>query len=798
MKRILWFLATLTLIFGIPQMALADGIIIIDPPSESPVEWSAWLTIRYHRVTVTIEDQVATTKVDQVFCNEGRSAAEGTYVFPLPPNATVQRFVMWVDGEPVEGEILPADKAREIYESYVRQRRDPALLEYVGRDTVRAHIFPIPPGGERRIQLEYTQVLPVENGLMYYRYPLDTERFSARPLEQVSIYVEVTSPADLRAIYSPSHQEEVVITRKSGREATLSYEANHILPNRDFELYTSSGMEDIGANLLSYKPGDEDGFFLLMLSPAIEAMRARVLAQDVFLVLDTSGSMDGEKLEQAQAALSYILEHLNVEDRFNVIAFSSDVRTFADTPRPSAEAREAVPWVENLEAMGGTNIYLALSETLSQADRGRPTIVIFLTDGLPTEGIVEEATILTMLTQETAGSARIFPFGVGYDVNTLFLDQLAQDHKGRPAYVEPYERIDEQVSAFYARVQSPLLTNVTLDFGEVRGYDVYPTPLTDLYAGTQLIVTGRYTGGGPQRITLTGEVNGERQTYTYEGAFARQNDADGKTAFIPRLWAARKIGQLLTQIRLHGENTEWVDAVVTLSLRYGIITPYTSFLVEEPTNVLSLEGRDRAAEEFEKSLEVAPAATGEQAVEDAEMRAGLGGAAAPPAADESAPAGETQRHVRYVGDKTFLCDATLCTDTLYIPDKMSLQEIPFMSPAYWELLDAHPTWAAYFALNAETIFVAPDGAAYRFLFGTETDEVARPPEQSVPTATPPQPTPGAEVTQTPATTAPPASPPTAPTSPGLCGSAALLLVVGIVVGIGKRQVMPGVMKRRCV
>lgn len=790
MKRIVWLLVTLTLILGIPQGALTDGIIIIDPPPEPPVDWTPWLTIRYHRVTVTIEEQVAITKVDQVFCNEGSSAAEGTYIFPLPPGATVQRFVMWVDGQPVEGEILPADKAREIYEGYVRQRRDPALLEYVGRDTVRARIFPIPPGGERRIELEYTQVLPMENGLMYYRYPLDTERFSTRPLEQLSIYVEIRSPADLRAIYSPSHQEEVVITRKGNREATISYEAGQILPNRDFELYTSTGMEDIGANLLSYKPSAEDGFFLLMLSPAIAAAHQQVLAQDVFLVLDTSGSMDGEKLEQAQAALVYILEHLNPEDRFNVVAFSSDVRAFAEAPRPSAATRDAIPWVMNLEALGGTNIYLALSEALAQADATRPTLVIFLTDGLPTEGIVEEATILKMLAQETPGAARIFPFGVGYDVNTLFLDQLAQDHRGRPAYVKPDERIDEQVSAFYARVQSPLLTNATLDFGDVRVYDVYPQPLTDLYAGTQLIVAGRYSGAGPQRIKLSGEVNGELQEYGYGGVFADHSEGGDKLAFIPRLWAARKIGYLLTQIRLHGENAEWTEAIVTLSLRYGIITPYTSFLVEEPTNVLSQEGRYGATEEFEKSLEGAPAATGEQAVEDAELRAGLGGAAAPPAADESLSAAGDRRYVRYVGDKTFLCDNAACTDTLFIPDKMTAQEILFMSPQYWEILGAHPDWAAYFALNTETIFVAPEGAAYRFLFGTAADEVARPSEQVAPPTTTP-PTALSDPTPTPSADSTPAPTPAQPSAPGLCNGAALLLIVGIVLGRNRRQSPPG-------
>ncbi|MGC9396672.1 MAG: VIT domain-containing protein, partial [Anaerolineae bacterium] len=562
---------------------LADGIIIIDPPIEPPPHWTPWLTSRYHRVTVTIEDQVATTKVDQVFRNDGKMAAEGTYVFPLPPGAVVQHFVMWVDGQPIEGEILPADKAREIYEDYVRRQRDPALLEYIGRDTVRARIFPIPAGEERRIQLEYTQILSLDEGMLHYRYPLNTERFSALPLEQVSVYVSLTSQTPLRAVYSPSHQNEVVITREGAYHATLSYEANDVFPDRDFELYASATTEredsrDIGANLLTYQTGDEDGFFLLMLTPALETETRRVLPRDILLVLDTSGSMDGEKLEQAQDALAYILRHLNPEDRFNVVAFSSGARVYASTMQGPQEANAAIEWVRHLEALGGTNIYLGLSEALAQADGTRPTVVVFLTDGMATEGIVDDNTLLGTLAQEAPASARIFPFGVGYDVNTLFLDQLAADHRGVPAYVAPEERIDEKVSAFYGRIQSPVLTDIALDFGGVQTYDLYPTPLPDLYAGTQLIVAGRYRGSGAQTITLSGEVEGQRETHTYGGNFTASTGKD----FIPRLWAARKIGYLLTQIRLHGEQEEWISAVVNLSLRYGIITPYTSFLVEEP------------------------------------------------------------------------------------------------------------------------------------------------------------------------------------------------------------------------
>ncbi len=720
MRRLTSVLIAVLLTGLLAGPVLGDGIIIIDPPPLPPPDWGPWLTIRYHRVQVTIEDQVAITRVDQVFRNDGRFDAEGTYMFPLPPGATVQRFVMWVDGVPVEAKILPAAEARAIYENYVRRRQDPALLEYVGRDAVQARIFPIPPGAERRIELEYTQILPAENGLLHYRYPLNTERFSAGPLEQLNIAVEISSKTPLRALYSSSHQDQMLIQRDSETHATLSYEAQHLYPDRDFELFIGLGDDAVGAHLLTYRQGVEDGFFLLMLTPGFDRDASRVLAKDVVLVLDTSGSMEGEKLQQAKDALRYVLQHLNSEDRFNVVAFSSGVRTYAPALRPPKEAEDAIRWVENLEALGGTNIYLALSEALRQTEHERPTVVLFLTDGLPTEGITDENALLAALNQEAPASARIFPFGVGYDVNTILLDQLAEDHRGRPTYVEPGERLDEIVSTFYDRVQSPVLTNISLDFGGVNVYDVYPQPLPDLFAGTQLIVTGRYVGSGPQQITLTGVFGQQQQIATYQVDFTPRAGQE----FIPRLWATRRIGYLLTQIRLKGEQTEWVDAVVALSLRYGIITPYTSFLVEE--DILTSTGRQQAAQDF---LE-APAmeAYGEQAVQEAKARQGLGGAEAMPPAAMELPTAENSTDevvrttIRYVNNKAFLCREDVCTDTTFVPDQMSTITVRFGSDNYWQLVRETPAWNGYLALGTHVIFVSEDGTAYKVESGDSVIE----------------------------------------------------------------------------
>jgi Ca-activated chloride channel family protein len=714
-------LILLVLLIGPTVPALADGIVVPDPPPGVPIVDVPYLTIKYHRVTVTIEDQVATTHVDQVFVNEGRFEVEGTYIFPLPEEAAISEFSMWVDGEKLEGQVLERDEARRIYEDIVRQRRDPALLEYVGRDAFQASIYPIPPGGERRIELEYSQVLDMDNGLVEYVYPLNTEKFSPRPLEEVVVNVTIRSNEPLKAIYSPSHDVDIV--RRGDHNAVAGYEEYNVKPDRDFVLYYTVSPEEIGVNLLSYKPDSRgEGFFLLLAAPNVDVDAQQVIARDVLLVLDVSGSMRGEKIDQAKEALSFVLDNLNDEDRFNIIAFSTSTRSYARDLVPADERGEARDFVARLEANGSTDINRALLEALSMTDGDRPTIVIFLTDGLPTVGEVEIERIIDNVGEAAPHSARIFPFGVGYDVNTALLDTIAVNHRGASGYVRPEEAIDEKVSAFYAKISTPLLADIEIDFGGIDVEDVYPYPLPDLFAGTQMVVVGRYADGGESEITLRGEINGRTQTFRYDDV---RFERSGGEEFIARLWATRKIGYLLQQIRLYGEQGELVDEIVDLSIRYGIITPYTSFLVEETEMALRKEGRAQIVEGVRVKVTQSAEMSGEAAVDRSVQEKALSQAAAPALAPTMLPGmgghatdewGYEISPIRYAGDKTFVLHEGVWIDTVFDPDKMETVPVSFGSDDYFALIAARPEWGRYFAIGHHVIAVL-DGTAYEIREG---------------------------------------------------------------------------------
>lgn len=695
-----------------------------------------WLSVDYHRITVEIEDQIAQTTVDMQFTNNGNGLAEGTFAFPIPANATVDRLTMFINGEGFEGKILSATEARNIYDEIVRQYRDPALLEYIGTQAIQANVFPIPPGESRRIVIAYSQVLEIDNGLFNYVYAMDGDRSA----KQTSISVDVVSDDPISTIYSPSHNIAINRASDTSNAFRVGYEGRQYESMEDFNLYYTLATDTININLLTYRESaNEDGFFMMLVQPPIQVNEDAITAKDIILVVDQSGSMDGVKWDQAREAAAYVLENLNPQDRFNVVVFSTGFRLFSDKLESADVAPEAVDWVRGLYAEGGTDINAALLAALDMVEE-RPATILFLTDGEPTEGVIELQDILTNLDDAAKPNARIFSFGVGDDVNTFLLDEIVGSFRGTGTYVRPDQRIDESVAALYNKVNAPVLTDVSLDFGGVNAELLYPQEISDLFAGEQLTIVGRYRDGAENvAITLSGEVRGESQTFVYDNLSFRERA--GGESFIARLWATRRIADLLNTIRLRGENRELVDSIVSLSVRYGIITPYTSFLIEED-DILTQQGRNRAMNDAEERLDtLGETASGAGAVDAAVDLDNMQRAAAPlaamptmsPAGTQNAlggtlanePSTTTEESgqpaddgyfyaetnpIKTVGDKTFILLNGVWTDTTFEPDTMETTKVVFLSDEYFDLLDEIPELAEYLAIGDQVIIVYDDVA----------------------------------------------------------------------------------------
>lgn len=593
-----------SLFFSAPVQA--DGFIVVGhhgrifpPPRPRPIPPPRpirpvspfLLEVKYHRVNVDIDGQVAVTSVDQVFVNPTRHRLEGYYLFPVPVNAVIKKFSMDVNGKQVEAELLDAKKARRIYEDIVRRQRDPALLEYAGRGLFKARIFPIEPRSEKRVKITYHEVLNKDNRTVEYVYPLNTEKFSAKPLKDVSINVKLDSPETIKNIYCPTH--EVDIVRKGKKRALISFEERNTKPDIDFKLYYSTDKKELGFSLLTYKPKrSEDGFFFLSLSPGHWTDSEGITQKDITFVLDVSGSMAGKKMKQAKKALLFCIENLNKGDRFEIIRFSTEAEGLFQklakvNDRNLDEARE---FIDNLKPIGGTNIDDALSMALSMDKRkGRPYMIVFLTDGKPTIGITDENSLVRKIKDKNRSGSRIFTFGIGNEINTHLLDKITRETRAYRTYITPKEDIEVKVSNFYTNVQSPVMTDLELDFGSgIRVSKTYPRDLPDLFKGSSITLMGRYRGDGDAEIVLSGRVRDKKKSFRFnlpDGFKSHRDAGSDKNDFIASLWAARRVGYLLDQVRLHGKDKELVDEITQLARTYGIITPYTSYLIVEDERV---------------------------------------------------------------------------------------------------------------------------------------------------------------------------------------------------------------------
>jgi Ca-activated chloride channel family protein len=561
-------------LFLFPGLAQAQGILIPKDPALEALE------LKSHRVEATIKDGAAKTTVTQVFHNNCSNNIEATYIFPLPPDAAVSDFALWINGKKKNGEVLEKNEAAGIYQSIVSKMKDPGLLEFMGGKIFQAKIFPVPAGGDQKVEIAFTQGLVAYGTLYKYIYPLKTAGTPVMTKEDFTFTATIKASDPIKSIYSPSHDIEVQMN--GTKEAVVGFEKNKVALDRNFILYFNVTDDRVGLSLLAHRPGDTKGSFLLMISPGQFTKDAEVVDKHVTFMLDTSGSMNGEKMAGAKEALAYCLKQLRGSETFNIIRFSSTAQPlFEKAVAASKENKqEALEWVDDLSAAGGTAVESALKRALAQNGSGLPHYIIFISDGMPTVGTTDPDKLIQIVASLNADKprAKVFVFGLGDDVNANFLDLLASKNQGTSRYAESGEKLELSLEHFYNAVSYPAMTEVSLSLSGISAEDVFPQQMPDLFFGEQLTVAGRYGKGGMGKIVLIGRINKTIKKITYTRKFPDQQEDN---EFIEHIWATRKVGYLLDQIRLNGESTELKDEVISLAQRYGIVTPYTSYLVVE-------------------------------------------------------------------------------------------------------------------------------------------------------------------------------------------------------------------------
>jgi len=711
--------------------AYGQGVIIPDEchrcpplprPIPRPVAIPRVLNIKSVKITTRIEAQVATTKVEQVFENETPYRLEGAYFSPIPESASISDFAIYDGGKRMAAEIVEKDKARRIYNEIVRRQIDPGLLEYAGKDLFQASVFPIEPRSTKKIELTYSQVLKNEGGTVSYRYELGSgRRIQPQPIKEIAASVEINSPIDLKNIFSPSHK--ISVSKDGERRARLSFEGKGEDSQKDFLLYYSLSEKDFGVSLLTHREPGKDGYFLMLISPKSNIGEQQRVAKDIIFILDTSGSMSGEKITKAKAALKFGVESLSPHDRFNIISFSGEEHLMkANLIEAGAAGKEAgLKFIENLRAEGGTNINDALVAAFKQFQTNeRPAMIVFLTDGLPTVGPTDVKQIEKNVEEANRARVRLFSFGVGYDVNTNLLDKLSADNRGVSDYIEPQEDLEIKVSNFFARVNYPVLSDLKLDFGGVETDSMYPRALGDLFKNSQLVIVGRYKNNvNSATIRLTGKVGAREEVFT----FGKQSfpEEHGDNSFLGRLWATRRVGYLLEQVRLNGENHELKDEIIQLGTRYGIVTPYTSFLVTEDMkdvgrHNISMEQRRALDSMANVNLAMGEAfgvgtpssrGSGESAVVYSKAEGKM------KESDKIESPESYLTNVRTVADKTFQLKGEEWIDS-EVQETSSLPrvEMQFGSDEFFNLIAKEPKLAEFFSLGKK-VTVVFKGKIYR-------------------------------------------------------------------------------------
>lgn len=562
------------------------------PPRVVVPENTTQYSIDEVKIDANVEGAVASVNVSQTFKNEGKTTIETAFVFPLPYDGAVDSMTLLVNGKEYPATLVDADEARKQYEEIVRKAKDPALLEWVGYGLFKTNVFPIPAGETRTVTMRYSQLLRSDAGLTEFLFPLGATKFTTKPVKKISFDIALRSDVEIKNVYSPTF--DIAVDRQSPTSVRVQSNMENAVPSTDFRLFFDQNTDEVSAKVLSYRPNEkEDGYFLLLASPKIERAEEAIPRTIVFCI-DVSGSMMGQKIEQARQSLVFVLSRLRDIDKFSIVTFSSTVSSYSDklVACDAKTQQDAISFANSLRAGGGTNVGDALIRAFNlvkEDESANPKYLVFLSDGEPTVGEVNEMKLAQIARESNAKNARFFSFGVGYDVNARLLDRFVRDGRGQGEYVKDGENIEERVSAFYSKIEDPVLANVeilfTRDGKEGRFTNqVYPSGKVDLFAGQQLVATGRYSEPGAFALVAKGKVGDAEKELRYEGSFVEKS-ADAANSFVEKLWATRRVGEIIDELDLNGENEELINELVELAKKHGLVTPYTSFLALDEVNL---------------------------------------------------------------------------------------------------------------------------------------------------------------------------------------------------------------------
>ncbi|HJQ69146.1 MAG TPA: VIT domain-containing protein [Blastocatellia bacterium] len=550
--------------------------------SASPAALPSALPVSAIKIKASIDGQIATVKVEHLFRNETDDVLEGTYYYPVPEGAILLEFAVYDGDERRVGRVKEKQEARAAYAEAAAQGEDPAILEMTKSGWFQSRVYPIAPRSEKRVEIVYSQILPIKDNIATFEYPLGRGYKKLKvPIGSVDIDLDVRSAVAIKNLFSPTHPLDLHYDGDRHVTSKLSTAGGDQAEN--FQLLYSLSDEEFGLSLVTYRKEGEDGYFLLMLSPKVDFDDDRISAKDVVFVIDISGSMEGDKLRQAKEALRFgLTKTLNEDDRFNIVAFSSAVRPISggmmQATRANIEA--ALRFVDSLQSHGGTNINDALVTAMKMFQRsGRPQNLVFLTDGLPDRNI-EPAQICANVRAANRANARLFTFGVGADVNRHLLEQLAAENRGAQANIENQYELARDVTTFFAKVSKPVLSDLAVNFGVVQADRTHPSVLPDLYTRSQIKIFGRYSNPVDIKnatITLAGRMNEQTRQFNFDGLNFPLATTDKD--FLPRLWATERVNALLSEIRLNGEREQLKQEVIELAREFNLVTPYTSMYV---------------------------------------------------------------------------------------------------------------------------------------------------------------------------------------------------------------------------